>query len=448
MCEKKLEGIKVAILTLGCKVNSYESDAMMSLLTAEGAVNTAFEEKADVYIVNTCSVTNIADRKSRQMLNRAKKENPSSVIIAAGCYIQAISEKERDALGIDGFVGNNRKDKIVDVVCRCLEERNMGIKTEEIVDISKEKEYEELENTDKTSHTRAYIKIQDGCNQFCSYCIIPYTRGRIRSRDPENVIAETERLVRMGYKEIVLTGIHLSSYTVCGQTGGEPLLMLMEKMAEIKGLERIRLGSLEPRIITKEFAERLSQNKKVCPHFHLSLQSGSDTVLKRMNRKYDTAEYEMGCAELRRVYDDPAITTDIIVGFPGETDAEFGETCAFAKKVGFSKVHVFKYSRRRGTVADRMPDQVEEEKKNLRSKELISIEEAMGSEYACRFIGKIQNILTEETEIIDGAEYLTGYNERYVRCAVPAYGMKTGEFIFARGIEVRDNVLFCEREPG
>ncbi len=442
MCEKKLEGVRVAILTLGCKVNAYESDAMMSLLREAGAVPTDFGDVADVYIINTCSVTNIADRKSRQMLNRAKKENPSSVVIAAGCYIQAISEEERNKLGVDGFVGNNRKDRIADVVLECLGDRNVHETVEEIADISKEKEYEELENSDKASHTRAYMKIQDGCDQFCSYCIIPYARGRVRSRKAGNVISEAKRLASMGYKEIVLTGIHLSSYEAYDVKGGEALLKLTEEMAGIPGIERIRLGSLEPRVVTRDFAKRLSKNRKVCPHFHLSLQSGSDTVLKRMNRKYDTGEYAAGCEELRKVYEDPAITTDIIVGFPGETEEEFEETCNFAKKIGFSKVHVFKYSRRRGTVADRMPDQIREEVKAQRSRKLISIEEAMGETYALGFVGKPQYVLLEEEEIIEGKKYLTGYNERYVRCAVPAEGHECGEFVTAMGNVVKENILF------
>jgi threonylcarbamoyladenosine tRNA methylthiotransferase MtaB len=444
MCGKKLDGVKIAILTLGCKVNAYESDAMMSLLTAEGAVATDFEQVADVYIINTCSVTNIADRKSRQMLHRAKKENPDSVVIAAGCYIQALSETEREALGLDGIVGNNKKNMIADVVLECLKNRTDRGFVEEISDIAKEKEYEDLENIDRASHTRAYMKVQDGCNQFCTYCIIPYVRGRIRSREPENVLAETEHLVKLGYREIVLTGIHLSSYEAYGMKGGEALLRLMEEMAEVSGLERIRIGSLEPRVVTKDFAERLSKNKKVCPHFHLSLQSGSDTVLKRMNRKYNSGDYELGCNELRKVYENPSITTDIIVGFPGETEEEFGETCDFAEKIGFSKIHVFKYSRRRGTVADRMPDQVRDEVKNSRSRMLISIEEKMGLAYARSFIGKEQTVLTEEEETIDGRRYLTGYTERYVRCAIPAEGRKCGEFVTAVGKTVKDGILFFD----
>ncbi len=444
MYEKDLKGVKIAILTLGCKVNSYESDAMMSELAACGAEQTDFDGKADVYIINTCSVTNIADRKSRQMIHRAKKENPSAIVIAAGCFIQASTEKEREALGIEGFVGNNRKNRIVDIVLECLRKKESQKAISEIVDVLKEKEYEELENLDKASHTRAYIKIQDGCNRFCTYCIIPFTRGHIRSRAPEDVIAEAKRLSARGYRELVLTGIHLSSYEGYGLNSRDALLRLMEELAETEGIERIRIGSLEPRIITKDFAERLSKNKKVCPHFHLSLQSGSDTVLKRMNRKYDSADYETGCRELREVYDNPAITTDIIVGFPGETDAEFEETCAFAQKIGFSKVHVFKFSRRRGTVADKMPDQVTEEIKNLRSRKLIAIEEGMGKAYAESFIGREQNILIEEKEIIDGKEYLTGYTERYVRCAVPAGEHECGELVTAVGCRVKDNVLFFD----
>ena len=433
MCDKKLNGIKVAILTLGCKVNAYESDAMMSLLLEEGAVQTDFDSVADVYIINTSSVTNIADRKSRQMLHKAKKENPDSVVAA---------------LMLDGIVGNNKKQNIVDVVLECLERKEPGISVEDIGDISKENEYETLENYEKVSHTRAYIKIQDGCNQFCTYCIIPYARGRVRSREPESVVTEAERLCKMGYKEIVLTGIHLSSYEGYGKKGGDALLMLLTELEKVEGLERIRLGSLEPRVITEEFANRLSRLEKVCPHFHLSLQSGSDTVLKRMNRKYSSEEYMEGCRRLRKAYENPAITTDIIVGFPGETEEEFRETCDFAKEVGFSKIHVFKYSRRRGTVADRMKDQIPEEIKSVRSKELIAVEEKMGTEYAHGFLGKDQKILLEETVDINGKKYMTGYNERYVRCAVPYDSQEPGSFVTAAGAEIIENVLVCENQEG
>lgn len=424
----------VAILTLGCKVNAYESEAMATLLRNAGYTIVPFEEKADVYIVNTCSVTNIADRKSRQMLNRAKKQNENAAIIAAGCYIQALSNEERDKLGFDGYIGTNHKGEVVEIVEEILKGKNV----QQVSDMLHECNYENISLEEKGEHTRTYIKIQDGCNQFCSYCIIPYTRGRVRSRNPEDVVAEAERMVELGYEELVLTGIHLSSYEAYGEKGGNALLKLMEELSGIERLKRIRLGSLEPRVVTQEFAEKLSSLKKVCPQFHLSLQSGSDTVLRRMNRKYSTEEYLAGVRALKTVYDRPAITTDIIVGFPGETDEEFKETIEFTKKVAFSKVHVFQYSRRKGTKADTMPDQVSEQIKKSRSGELIALEEKLGQEYAESFIGEPQNILVEEIESIDGKDYYTGYNERYIRCATMN---KAGEGV---AVKYKNNILFLE----
>ena len=455
MCEKKLSGIKISILTLGCKVNAYESDAMAALLKSEGAEMVDSIDPADVYIINTCSVTNIADRKSRQMLHRVRKMSENSIIIAAGCYIQALSEKEREELNVDGVCGNNLKKDIVSVVTECLEKRKAEKESEEnnlkentlcgkVIDISKDFEYEEFDESECASNTRAYLKIQDGCNQFCSYCIIPYTRGRIRSRKPCDVISEAKTLSDAGYKEIVLTGIHLSSYTAYGEKGGNALILLLNELSEIDGIKRIRLGSLEPRVVTHEFADKISKIEKLCPQFHLSLQSGSDTVLKRMNRKYVTAEYIAGCDELRRVYDNPAITTDIIVGFPGETEAEFSETVEFAKKVNFSRIHIFKYSRRRGTVADKMPGQIEEKVKSERSDILSKAEEKMAYDYAASFMGKTQNVLLEEEEKIDGVTYLTGYSERYVRCAVKNLDYKENMIVRVRGKEIKNNILICD----
>ena len=409
---------KIAFLTLGCKVNSYETEAMQALLVAAGAEIVEFNEVADIYVVNTCSVTNMADRKSRQMLHRAKKKNPDAVVVAAGCYAQTADEDAMKETGIDVVIGNNQKKHIVEI----LEQHMQGVENKRL-EIAKETEYEDLKLDTQVEHTRAYIKIQDGCNQFCSYCIIPYARGRIRSRNPQEVVEEVERLADNGYQEIVLTGIHLSSY---GRTSyekmteesGQPLLDLICRINEIEGVKRIRLGSLEPRIITENFVKTLIKCEKVCPHFHLSLQSGSDTVLVRMNRKYTTEEYAASVELLKQYYEAPAITTDIIVGFPQETEEEFQETMEFAKRIGFSKIHVFKYSRRKGTVADRMPGQVDEQKKTERSDRLMALEADLGEEYRERFLGLDTLVLFEESAVVDKEVCQIGYNERYVRIAL------------------------------
>ena len=408
---------KIAFLTLGCKVNSYETEAMQALLSAAGATLVEFNEEADIYVVNTCSVTNMADRKSRQMLHRAKKKNPDAVVVAAGCYAQTADEAAMKETGIDVVIGNNQKKQIVEI----LENYMTGVENKRL-EIGKETEYEELSLDTQVEHTRAYIKIQDGCNQFCSYCIIPYARGRIRSRKPEDVLEEVKRLAENGYQEIVLTGIHLSSY---GRTSyeklteesGQPLLSLIQQINAVEGIRRIRLGSLEPRIITEKFVKTLVDCEKVCPHFHLSLQSGSDTVLVRMNRKYTTEEYAQSVDVLKKYYDAPAITTDIIVGFPQETEEEFLETMEFAKRIGFSKIHVFKYSRRKGTVADKMSGQIEEQVKNTRSERLMALEAALGETYREQFLGKAEAVLFEESAVVDGEVCQVGYNERYVRIA-------------------------------
>jgi len=408
---------KIAFLTLGCKVNSYETEAMQALLAAAGATVVEFNEVADIYVVNTCSVTNMADRKSRQMLHRAKKKNPDAVVVAAGCYAQTADETAMKETGIDVIIGNNQKKQIVEI----LKQYMAGAENKRL-EIGKETEYEDLSLDTQVEHTRAYIKIQDGCNQFCSYCIIPYARGRIRSRNPQSVLEEVKRLAENGYQEIVLTGIHLSSYGRTSyekmtENSGQPLLELIQQLNEVEGIKRIRLGSLEPRIITEKFVKTLCECEKVCPQFHLSLQSGSDTVLARMNRKYTTEEYAASVDILKKYYDTPAITTDIIVGFPQETEAEFAETMEFAKRIGFSKIHVFKYSRRKGTVADKMPGQVDDQVKNERSDKLMALEEALGETYRNQFIGKNESVLFEECATVDGEVYMVGYNERYVRIA-------------------------------
>lgn len=443
MCELILKNIKTAILTLGCKVNTCESDAMAKALKNAGAEIVDFDEIADIYIVNTCSVTNIADRKSRQMLHRAKKLNPEAKVVACGCYVQALTEEEQKNLMVDAIVGNNRKGTIVETCAKLLTADEQAMEFN-ITEIGKETDFEDMESPESDSHTRAFIKIQDGCNQFCTYCIIPYVRGRIRSRAPQQVLAEVQHLVDKGFKEIVLNGIHLSSYEAYGAKGGDALLQLIKEIADNPGVSRIRLGSLEPRVVTADFADRISAIDKLCPQFHLSLQSGSDTVLKRMNRKYDTNEYRQGVRELRRVYGDPAITTDIIVGFPQETDEEFLETLAFAEEIGFAKIHVFRYSRRRGTVADKMPGQVQESIKEERSKRLMALEEKMGNSYAESFIGREISVLTEEETEIDGKKYMTGLTDRYVRVAVPITGVKENDIIKVVPICRKNDTLIVE----
>ena len=429
--EKKIAGKRVAFLTLGCKVNSYETEGMRELLLNVGAVEAEFEEEADIYVVNTCSVTNMADRKSRQMLHRAKKKNPSALIVAAGCYVQAAGEELAAKEGIDLIVGNNQKAHIADLIEEALEHR--GKVSCALLEIGKEKSYEELSIETVTERTRAYIKIEDGCNQFCSYCIIPYVRGRVRSRGEEEILREITRLARSGYKEVVLTGIHLSSYglsrfddALANEEDSSktvlPLLALLKKVQEIEGIERIRLGSLEPRIMTEGFVRELASLPKICPHFHLSLQSGCDATLKRMNRKYTTKEYLNAVEILRKYFDRPAVTTDIIVGFPGETPEEFADTLRFAEKVAFSQIHIFKYSRRAGTVADRMEGQVPESVKSERSDALEQVERSMRDAYIAQFFGEEESVLLEEEADWNGTPYMVGHTTRYVKVYVPKNG--------------------------
>lgn len=410
---------KAALHNLGCKVNSYETEAMQQLLEKAGYEIVPFQEGADVYVINTCSVTNIADRKSRQMLHKAKKMNPDAVVVAAGCYVQAAAEELKKDEAIDLVIGNNKKTDLVEILEAYFEE-NGAVKPESVIDISHTNEYEKLSISKIADHTRAFIKIQDGCNQFCSYCIIPYTRGRVRSRAARDILLEVEQLVAGGYQEIVLTGIHLSSYGV-DAPGGEQtdLLGLIQKLDGIPGLNRIRLGSLEPRIITEEFAAALAGLRTICPHFHLSLQSGCDATLKRMNRHYTTAEYADRCRILRKYFQNPAITTDVIVGFPGETEEEFEKTRAFLKEIHFYEMHVFKYSKRAGTKAAAMENQVPEPVKAERSEKLLALTKEMSEAYRKSFLGSRQEVLMEEKITIDGRDYLVGHTKEYIKAAIP-----------------------------
>lgn len=404
---------KAALHNLGCKVNAYETEAMQHLLEEAGYEIVPFTQKADVYVINTCSVTNMADRKSRQMLHKAKKNNPDSIVVAAGCYVQTSEKEVLNDLSVDIVIGNDRKHDLV----RLLEEYSLDSVSDTVDDINDGKhDFEELFIDQTKEHTRAFIKVQDGCNQFCSYCIIPYARGRVRSRRFENVIAEIERLAANGFKEVVLTGIHLSSYGVDFEeaTG---LLELIQAVNAVKGIERIRLGSLEPKIVTEHFASELSKLDKICPHFHLSLQSGCDATLKRMNRKYTTKEYERGCELLRKYFVHPAITTDVIVGFPGETEEEFEQTKAYLEHIHFYEMHIFKYSKRKGTRAAVMPDQIDEQIKAARSEKLIALGHDMSKEFRKFYIGKNEEVLFEEKAVIGDKEYFVGYTKEYVKVA-------------------------------
>ncbi len=404
---------KAALHNLGCKVNAYETEAMQHLLEEAGYEIVPFTQKADVYVINTCSVTNMADRKSRQMLHKAKKNNPDSIVVAAGCYVQTSEKEVLNDLSVDIVIGNDRKHDLV----RLLEEYSLDSVNDTVDDINDGKhDFEELFIDQTKEHTRAFIKVQDGCNQFCSYCIIPYARGRVRSRRFENVIAEVERLAANGFKEVVLTGIHLSSYGVDFEeaTG---LLELIQAVNAVKGIERIRLGSLEPKIVTEYFASELSKLDKICPHFHLSLQSGCDATLKRMNRKYTTKEYERGCELLRKYFVHPAITTDVIVGFPGETEEEFEQTKAYLEHIHFYEMHIFKYSKRKGTRAAVMPDQIDEQIKAARSEKLIALGHDMSKEFRKFYIGKNEEVLFEEKAVIGDKEYFVGYTKEYVKVA-------------------------------
>lgn len=402
---------KVALHNLGCKVNAYELEAMQEMLEKAGYEIVPFASGADVYIINTCTVTNIADRKSRQMLHKARKMNPEAIVIAAGCYVQAQKNMENIDDAIDIVLGNNRKQDLLFV----LENYKKGSGQEkDLISLDKAVEYEELQLSSTGEHTRAYLKVQDGCNQFCSYCIIPYVRGRVRSRRKEEVLEEVLRLTKNGYQEFVLTGIHLSSYGVDCE---DNLLELIKAVHEIEGVKRIRLGSLEPRIITEEFAQALGNMPKICPHFHLSLQSGCDATLMRMNRKYSAEEYLEGCRLLRKYFKNPALTTDVIVGFPQESEEEFEQSYKMIESVEFYETHIFKYSRRQGTRAAEMEGQVDEAVKTERSHKLIQLGKEKKQKYMESFLGQQVEILFEETAKIQGEEYWIGYTKEYLKVA-------------------------------
>ena len=485
---------KAALHNLGCKVNGYETAAMQEMLEGAGYEIVPFQEQADLYIINTCTVTNIADRKSRQMLHRARKMNPKAVVVAAGCYVQAQEEEHHPAdPSVDIVIGNNRKKDLLQILDEYMqgretvkkwgpesekslpagqqEEAAQGAEPENsrafarqekaaggrkngaaqrstllsrVIDINHTKEYEELHLTRPGEHTRAYIKVQDGCNQFCSYCIIPFARGRVRSRSMESVVEEVRGLARNGYREVVLTGIHLSSYgmdfrqaaqnrektessgelnieeTEGSRAGweGTDLLSLIRAVHEVDGILRIRLGSLEPRIITEEFVRTAAGLEKLCPHFHLSLQSGCDATLKRMNRRYTTEEYYDKCCLLRKYFQNPALTTDIIVGFPGETEEEFAASMEFADKVDFYETHIFKYSRREGTKAAAMADQIPESVKAERSQRMIELGKQKQAAYERSFLGQEVEVLLEEQMETGGRKYQVGHTREYLKIAL------------------------------
>ncbi len=524
---------KAALHNLGCKVNAYETEAMSLLLEEAGYEIVPFAPGADLYVINTCTVTNIADRKSRQMLHKARKMNPQAIVVAAGCYVQTALEPVEDDPAIDIVLGNNKKNELIEAI-RYFEETRRGAEegcvqsermfretaddgaqtakislgttdenaqtakislettaenaqtakislgttdenaqTAEIslgttdenaqtgeaagksdsekacedsrarkIDINHTKEYEQLFVSRTQEHTRAYIKVQDGCNQFCSYCIIPYARGRVRSRRTDDVLREAKALAANGCREVVLTGIHLSSY---GTDLGTDLLALIRAVHETDGIERIRLGSLEPGIITEAFAQELTSLPKLCPHFHLSLQSGCTATLKRMNRRYTAEEFEEKCRILRRVFDRPAITTDVIVGFPGETQEEFDTTVAFLKRIQLYETHIFKYSRRHGTRAAAMPDQIPEQVKGVRSDILIELGEHNRSVFERQYAGEQTEVLFEEKVTVSGQEYYTGYTKQYIKVAIPADENYENRLVTGRlGAEVEPHLFTLE----
>lgn len=428
-------GNKVALHNLGCKVNAYEIEAMQQLLEEAGYEIVSFEPGADIYVINTCTVTNIADRKSRQMLHKAKKMNPEAIVVATGCYVQTGGEKLEKDEAIDLVLGNNQKINIVEALAEYAE--NKPGHGSHVIKINQTKEYEELSIDRTAEHVRAYIKVQDGCNQFCTYCIIPYARGRVRSRNIESVLKEVRALAEKGYKEVVLTGIHLSSYGVdFPEEKKETLLSLIRAVHEIEGIRRIRLGSLEPGIVTREFAEGIAALPKVCPHFHLSLQSGCDETLERMNRRYRSGEYRERCELLREVYGNPALTTDVIVGFPQESEEEFRKSYDFVDSIRFYETHIFKYSRRQGTKAAAMDGQLTEAEKSFRSEKMIELHHRHAGDYEKSMLGKNLEVLIEEEYTKDGRTWYLGHSREYIKTAVPkseAYGVNDIVIVKAEG---------------
>ena len=428
-------GNKVALHNLGCKVNAYEIEAMQQLLEEAGYEIVPFEPGADIYVINACTVTNIADRKSRQMLHKAKKMNPEAIVVATGCYVQTGGEKLEKDEAIDLVLGNNQKINIVEALAEYAE--NKPGHGSHVIKINQTKEYEELSIDRTAEHVRAYIKVQDGCNQFCTYCIIPYARGRVRSRNIESVLKEVRALAEKGYKEVVLTGIHLSSYGVdFPEEKKETLLSLIRAVHEIEGIRRIRLGSLEPGIVTREFAEGIAALPKVCPHFHLSLQSGCDETLERMNRRYRSGEYRERCELLREVYGNPALTTDVIVGFPQESEEEFRKSYDFVDSIRFYETHIFKYSRRQGTKAAAMDGQLTEAEKSFRSEKMIELHHRHAGDYEKSMLGKNLEVLIEEEYTKDGRTWYLGHSREYIKTAVPkseAYGVNDIVIVKAEG---------------
>ena len=411
-------GNRVALHNLGCKVNAYEIEAMQQLLEEAGYEIVPFEPGADIYVINTCTVTNIADRKSRQMLHKAKKMNSEAIVVATGCYVQTGGDKLEKDEAIDLVLGNNQKINIVEALAEYAE--NKPGHGSHVIKINQTKEYEDLSIDHTAEHVRAYIKVQDGCNQFCTYCIIPYARGRVRSRNIESVLKEVHSLAEKGYKEVVLTGIHLSSYGVdFPEEKKETLLSLIRAVHEIEGIQRIRLGSLEPGIVTREFAEGIAALPKVCPHFHLSLQSGCDETLERMNRRYRSGEYRERCELLREVYENPALTTDVIVGFPQESEEEFQKSYDFVDGIHFYETHIFKYSRRQGTKAAAMDGQLTEAEKARRSEKMIEMHHRHAKDYERSMLGKELEVLIEEESTKAGQIWYLGHSREYIKTAVP-----------------------------
>ena len=432
---------KVALHNLGCKVNAYEVEAMQQLLENAGYETVPFEEGADVYVINTCTVTNIADRKSRQMLHKAKKMNPDAIVVATGCYAQADTEKLKEDTAVDLILGNNQKTQIVEALEEYEKEHAKQV---QVIEINHTKEYEELSIASTAEHVRAYIKVQDGCNQFCTYCIIPFARGRVRSRKIEEVLREVETLAAKGYKEVVLTGIHLSSYGVdFPKEERESLLSLIQAVSRVEGISRIRLGSLEPRIITEEFLEGIVKTGKVCPHFHLSLQSGCNKTLKNMNRRYSAQEYAEKCELIRKFYPAPALTTDVIVGFPQETEEDFEESYEFVKNIHFYETHIFKYSRRHGTKAASMDGQLTEAAKAQRSDRMLELHEIRAREYEEAMIGKKMELLLEEEIEIDGRPWYVGHSREYVRAVISKTDAhRVNDLVTVKAVAfVRDHIL-------
>ena len=422
---------KIAFTTLGCKVNLYDTEAMMELFQEKGYEIADFDDFADIYVINTCTVTNFGDKKSRQIIRRAKRQNPQGIVVATGCYAQVAPKELENIEGINIIIGTKDRSKVVEII----EGYNTyeGIKNC-VSDIMGEKEFEPLKISRLTNRTRAYIKIQEGCNRYCSYCIIPYARGPVRSRKPEDVISEVERLAQNGFKEVVLTGIHVASYGI--DLGNITLADIIERVCAVKGIERVRFSSMEPKAVTDEFVERMARQKKVCHHYHLSLQSGCNKTLKSMNRRYSAEEYYAACQRLRKAFPDAAITTDIIVGFPGESDEDFIQSMEFAKKAKLAKIHVFPYSPKKGTPAAKRGDQVDAEIKNKRSQALIAVSNELNREFLSHYIGSVAEVLFETT---DAEGYFEGHTSNYIKVLV-----KTDENISNKCLNVRLNEIKCE----